>query len=95
MSWYTANGGLFADGSHLVLRESQWFEAENASGERWWVIEGTAALPRSLGTTTWWHPTLEDELVRAGLALVARYGDLSGAESNSDDEFETLVLRAE
>ena len=38
---------------------------------------------------------LDDTLVRAGLAVDARFGDLSGAEGAGDDEFETLVLRAE
>jgi hypothetical protein len=93
--WYTANEGLFAEGRHLVLRECQCFEEEHASVERWWVLEGTAPRPRSLGSTTWWHPTLEDEIAGAGLAMNASYGDLSGAERDGDDEFETLVLRAE
>jgi len=94
LSWYSAAGGLFADGEHIVLRESAWIEPEAASVERWWVIDGSSTAPRMLSSTTWWHGAdIGDALADAGLVIENRYGDLSGAPSGADDDFETLVLR--
>jgi len=96
MSWYATSGGLFADGLHLVLMESAWFDDDNASVERWWTIEAAAPRPRMLGSTTWWHgPGLESALSRAGLAIDQRFGDLCGRSPQDGDEFETLVLHSQ
>jgi len=92
-TWFTATGGLFADGEHVVLRESTWVEPHDASVERWWVLDPTAAAQRMIGSTTWWHgPRLSDVLAPVGLVIEGRYGDLTGADPSDDDEFETLVL---
>ena len=94
VSWYTANGGLFADGPHVVLRESRWFENDEAAVERWWVINESSPQPLMFGSTTWWHGQLLDAIDDAGLAVDGRFGDLAGASMTTDAEFETLVLSA-
>jgi SAM-dependent methyltransferase len=95
VSWFTATGGLFASSEHVVLRESGWFEEQEASVERWWVIDSFSNRPRMLGSTTWWHGARLDAVLKtAGLVIENRYGDLSGALPTDDDDFETLVLGA-
>jgi len=92
--WYAAMGGLFAEGEHVVLQESAWIEPQQASVERWWVIDASSSAPRMLGSTTWWHgPRIGDALATAGLVIEHRFGDLTGASPADDDDFETLVLR--
>jgi len=92
-SWYRADGGLFADGPHLVLRESRWFVTESASVERWWVLcDGDE--PTMYGSTTWWHgDALDAALADAGLTVEQRVGDLTGGDHDDGSDFETLVLR--
>jgi len=93
-TWYTADGGLFADGAHLVMRESRWFEDVSASVERWWVVDESASPPRMIGSTTWWHGAhLGEAMRRAGLVIDGRFGDLTGAAPDDGDEFETIVFR--
>jgi SAM-dependent methyltransferase len=93
VSWYTANGGLLADGPHVVLRESHWFESEGASVERWWVLDELSSQPRMFGSTTWWHYDIDRAISGAGLVVDGRFADLAGAPHAEGSEFETLVLR--
>jgi hypothetical protein len=91
--WYCAVGGLFADGPHVVLRESRWFGSESASVERWWVLTEADPSPRRFGSTTWHYGAdLDRAVADAGLRVVGRFGDLTGAPCAPTDEFETLVL---
>jgi SAM-dependent methyltransferase len=92
-TWYRAEGGLFAPGTHAVVSECQWFEADQASVERWWVLERGSPRPRMFGSTTWWHQDLEHVIEPLRLVVEARYGDLSGQPQDDDREFVTLVLR--
>ena len=93
-TWYPANGGLFAEGVHLVLTENAWFEQSDVSVQRWWIVEAGVTHPRMLGSTTWWHePDSGTALGRSGLTIEQRCGDLSGRAPRHGDEFETFVLR--
>jgi len=92
--WYPANGGLFAEGAHLVLTENAWFEQDDASVQRWWILEPDSTQPRMLGSTTWWHGGgIDAALARSGFTIEQRCGDLSGNPASDGDDFETLVLR--
>jgi hypothetical protein len=92
-TWYAGNGGLFAEGAHLVLTENAWFEEDNASVQRWWIIEPESTPPRMLGSTTWWYEAGTDiALAPSGLTIEQRYGDLYDRPPREGDEFETLVL---
>jgi len=92
-SWYATDQGLFGDRMHVVLRDSQWFDTESASVERWWVIDGSDEPPRMYGSTTWaYGDRLSSALADAGLRVQARYGDLAGAPRAEGDEFEVIVV---
>jgi len=93
VSWCTAAGGLFADGPHVVLRESGWFEDDQAAVERWWVMDESATRPRMFGSTTWFHHQLAEAIYEAGLVIDGRFGELTGAAASGAGDFETLVLR--
>ena len=89
--WYSAQGGLFADGPHLVLQESQLID--DASVERWWVLDPSADAARSYESTTWkLTSVLDPALADADLAVVARLGSIDGSPPTDDDDFTTLVL---
>lgn len=93
VSWYTAAGGLFADGPHVVLREGGWFEDEQATVERWWVMDEFTTRPRMFGSTTWFHYQLAEAIHEAGFVIDGRFGELTGAAASGEGDFETLVLR--
>jgi SAM-dependent methyltransferase len=93
VSWYTATGGLFADGPHVVLRESGWFEDDQAAVERWWVMDESTPRPRMFGSTTWFHYQLAEAIYETGLVVDGRFDELAGAATSGEGDFETLVLR--
>ena len=77
----------------MVVTESEWFEDEQASVERWQVLEDGALHPTMYGSTTWWHDDMEQVIAPLGLVLEATYGDLSGGPVDDQSDFVTLVLR--
>jgi len=89
--WYTADGGLFADGPHVVLQEARL--VDDAAVERWWVLDPSTDTPRSYASTTWsLVPMLDDLLADAGLTVATRYGSVDGSAPSDGDDFTTLVL---
>jgi SAM-dependent methyltransferase len=44
--WYTSEGGLFDPGSHLVLNESFWDQAQQAATTRWYVVAESVPIRR-------------------------------------------------
>ncbi len=93
-TWLPAYDGLFGDGPHLVLYESAWDDGAKAAVERWFVVQDDGSVD-SYATTTWARnrADLEAHFTYCGLAIDAAYGDLTGADFDADDDFQTLVLR--
>jgi SAM-dependent methyltransferase len=96
LRWYTAAGGLFGDGPHAVLPEAAWFEAERATGERWWVLREGAERPAAFGSTTRAHDErLPGALADAGLRVEDQFGDVCGSPHDPHADFETFLLAAD
>ena len=92
-SWYPAVGGLFAEGRHLVLYESQWDKEAHAAIERWSVIEDDANVAR-YETTTWLlsDPFIDRAIATSGLRVLDRFGDPGGSTHAPDADLQTLVV---
>jgi len=84
-TWHTAEGGLFAEGPHLVLHERFWDEAARAATERWHVIDATTgSVTRfALSNEAYTHDELEALLGAAGFARVEFLDGFGGEAAGS------------
>jgi len=93
-TWHTAEGGLFAEGPHLVLHERFWDEAARAATERWHVVDAvTGSVTRfALSNEAYTHDELEALLRAAGFARV-EFLDGFGGEAAGSPMFGVRALK--
>ncbi len=79
-SWYSAPGGLFSDGAHLVLQESAWDEERRTRTDRFFVVHAqTAAVERyAMSAVAYEDRELEALLGDLGFGDVTFYPSLLG-----------------
>jgi len=84
-TWHTADGGLFAEGPHLVLHERFWDEAARTSTERWHVVDAaTGSVTRfALSNEAYTHDELEALLRAAGFTRVEFLAGFGGEAAGS------------
>jgi len=70
-AWHSADGGLFADGPHLVLHERFWDEPLRCSTERWHVVAPDGRITRfALSNEAYSTDELVDTVMSAGFSEV-------------------------
>jgi len=86
-SWYSAQGGLFADRPHLCLQERFWHADVRASTIRYHVIDAETSDVQSHVETR--QAYNEDEyrtlLTEVGCSEILRFGTLDGRDVAADD----------
>lgn len=83
-TWHTADGGLFAEGPHLVLHERFWAEELRCATERWHVIEESGSITCfTLSNEAYSHAELEAMLRDAGFSMVELFDRFVGSPDDS------------
>jgi SAM-dependent methyltransferase len=84
-TWHTAEGGLFAEGPHLVLYERFWDEAARTATERWHVVDAaTGSVTRfALSNEAYTHDELKALLRAVGFARVEFLDGFGGQAAGS------------
>jgi SAM-dependent methyltransferase len=83
-TWHAADGGLFAEGPHLVLHERFWEEEQRCATERWHVLEASGRIFRfALSNEAWTREELATALREAGFREVECLDRLEGSPDDS------------
>jgi SAM-dependent methyltransferase len=83
-TWFAADGGLFAEGPHLVLHEHFWNEELRSATERWHVIDQSGSVTRfALSNEAYSHDELQAMLREAGFARVENLDRFGGSPDDS------------
>ena len=94
-SWYTSQGGLFADAPHLVLEDSSWDEAAGAATNRMFVIDPATSLvmPYAQSFQAYAEADYRRILKEAGFKAVMVYPDLGVPVPGQEQDFFVLVAQ--
>ncbi len=92
-SWSTAASGLFSDAPHLRLEECAWDEDEQASVERYLVVDLASGMVSEYASTLQAYPddALRDMLREAGFADVEPFPSLTGEAAAPHDGLHVLA----
>jgi hypothetical protein len=92
-TWFTANGGLFADGPHLVLHERFWNAGDRSSIERWHVVLPSGSVERfSLTNEAYTRDEIAELLHEVGFASPV-YHESFGETPVQEAMYVTLVKK--
>ncbi len=83
-TWFAADGGLFAEGPHLVLHERFWNEKLRCATERWHVVDDSGRITRfALSNEAYSHAELEAMLREAGFGNIEFLDRIGGSPDDS------------
>ena len=83
-TWHAADGGLFADGPHLVLHERFWDQELRCATERWYVIDESGGVARfALSNEAYSRDELDALLRDAGFDQIEHLDRFGGSPDDS------------
>ncbi len=83
-SWHAADGGLFAEGPHLVLHERFWDEERRCATERWHVVDEAGGITRfALSNEAYSRTELEAMLHEASFGEVDVFDRFVGSPEDT------------
>jgi SAM-dependent methyltransferase len=91
-SCYSTPSGLFSDAPHICLKDGSWSESEQASVERYFVIDASTGEASVYASTLQAYSEQQycELLSSAGLPNVIRYASLEGSETPGQEAFFVL-----
>ena len=94
-SWYTSQGGLFADMPYIVLEDSAWDEAARAATNRMFVIDPATSLvaPYAQSLQAYAEADYRQVLAEAGFRDVVTYPNLGVPVPGQEQDFFVLLAQ--